>query len=56
LPQGGQKALVELAAGSNEPERLFDLRDVAHGREGGVLRYIGNGKAYRSVLHCERLD
>lgn len=46
--------VVKLAAGSDEPEVLFDVTSVTDGREGGVFRYIGGGKALLSVLHAER--
>lgn len=46
--------VVKLARGSDVPELLFKVADVADGRQGGVFRYLGDGKAYLSVLHAER--
>jgi hypothetical protein len=37
-----------------EPRVAFTLADVTDGREGGVMRYIGSGRALLSVLHDER--
>jgi hypothetical protein len=39
---------------AGEPRVAFTVADVTAGREGGVLRYLGNGKAMLSVLHDER--
>jgi hypothetical protein len=43
--------VAKLAAGEDTPTKLFDLPDVTEGRQGGVLRYLGDGKAVLSVLH-----
>jgi hypothetical protein len=37
-----------------EPRVAFDVASVAGGRQGGVLRSLGNGTALLSVLHEER--
>jgi hypothetical protein len=37
-----------------EPRVAFTLADVTEGRQGGVMRYVGNGRASLSVLHDER--
>jgi hypothetical protein len=45
--------VFELPA-QGEPRVAFTLADVTDGREGGVMRYVGNGRALLSVLHDER--
>jgi hypothetical protein len=40
---------------SGAPSVAFRFADVTGGREGGVMRYIGNGRALLSVLHDERV-
>jgi hypothetical protein len=39
-----------------EPRVAFDVASLTEGREGGVLSYVGNGRALLSVLHDERFD
>jgi hypothetical protein len=39
-----------------KPVKLFDVRDVTDGREGGAFRYLGDGRAMLSVLHPEHAD
>jgi hypothetical protein len=36
------------------PRVAFSVPDVTLGRQGGALRYVGNGRALLSVLHDER--
>jgi hypothetical protein len=48
--------VAKLEVGSDEPRKLFDVADEASGHQGGMFRYIGNGKAFLSVLHEERDD
>jgi hypothetical protein len=45
--------VFELPA-TGAPRVAFSVPDVALGRQGGVLRYVGNGRALLSVLHDER--
>jgi hypothetical protein len=47
--------VFELPA-QGEPRVAFDVASVTDGREGGVLRHVGNGQALLSVLHDERFD
>lgn len=39
---------------AGEPALAFDVASLTAGREGGVLRHVGNGRALMSVLHDER--
>lgn len=48
--------VVQLPVDSDEPKVLFDVADVTDGRQGGMFRYLGDGKAFLSVLHSERSD
>lgn len=48
--------VVRIAAGSEAPEVAFNVADVTEGREGGVMRYLGDGRALLSVLHDEQVD
>lgn len=44
---------------ANEPksvEPVFDIASVTDGREGGVFRYLGDGKAMLSVLHVDKAE
>ncbi len=50
------KTCVVQIAAEGEPEVLFDVAEVADGREGGMFRYLGDGKAFLSVLYDERSD
>lgn len=45
--------VAKIAAGETEIKKLFDVPDVTDGRQGGVMRYLGDGKALLSVLHPE---
>jgi hypothetical protein len=47
--------VVRVPASGAEPNVAFKFADVTGGREGGVMRYIGNGRALISVLHDERV-
>jgi hypothetical protein len=48
--------VVRIPSGSDTPEVAFTLADVTDGREGGVMRYLGDGHALISVLHDERVE
>jgi hypothetical protein len=48
--------VVRIPSGSDTPELAFTLADVTGGREGGVMRYLGDGHALLSVLHEERVE
>jgi hypothetical protein len=39
---------------AGEPRVAFALPDLTEGRQGGVMRYLGAGRALISVLHDER--
>jgi hypothetical protein len=39
---------------TGEPRVAFDLPSLTEGRQGGVMRYVSNGRALLSVLHDER--
>jgi hypothetical protein len=45
--------VVKLPAGGAAPTVAFNFKDVAGGRQGAALRFIGHGKALMSVLHGE---
>src|SRR5262249_5746600 len=46
--------VAKLPVGEDTPEKLFDFPDLTEGRQGGGMRYLGEGKALLSVLHDER--
>ena len=46
--------VVKLAPGKDSKLKVvFNIKDKTDGREGGLLRYIGDGKGLLSVFHLD---
>lgn len=45
--------VVKVAAGESTATAMLDIASVTDGREGGELRYLGNGQALLAVFHPE---
>jgi hypothetical protein len=43
--------VVKVPVATNDVEKVFELAELTSGREGGVMRYLGDGRALVSVLH-----